>query len=84
MVSCSFNSNSANEGYGGAIYYKATNGLNIVNSTFNGNKAYGFSLDEYIFRTDYGGAIYCNSIGGLNLANSTFTNNAAWGGGGAI
>ncbi|MGZ7067692.1 MAG: right-handed parallel beta-helix repeat-containing protein, partial [Methanobacterium sp.] len=85
VVNCSFNSNKANEGYGGAIYYKNSTGLNIVNSTFTGNNAYGFDPNtEYYFRDDYGGAIYCNSNGGLSVTNSIFINNAAWGDGGAI
>jgi hypothetical protein len=71
--------NSSEDGSGGALAFPQRARLRIVNSTFEGNKAYGSSFNAN------GGALYVvNNSDQFEIVSSTFANNFAGWVGGAI
>ena len=74
-----FDGNSTEDGSGGALAFPQRARLRIVNSTFEGNKAFGSGFNAN------GGALYVvNNSDQFEIVSSTFANNFAGWVGGAI
>jgi hypothetical protein len=77
--SAGFDGNDTEDGSGGALAFPQRARLTIVNSTFEGNTAFGSGFNAN------GGALYVvNNSDQFEVVNSTFANNSAGWVGGAI